>query len=942
MYDFNGENDDREAVVNLHFGIPHKNGTKDDIQLLYDNSWIFSPFQTAWTDWGSAQGNVSAGTASHTAVRTAPTRDRTFRTASRRRLPRIRARSCRASLNPTSPVRTPRARTSIRRFTTVQWERSSAPTTSTQVNNYYFPNSPSSRAPYATIAANNRDSYNNSSSIFKVQYQKNFGSNAFARIYGYTFYSDWLQNGADGTLQNFVGSVSPNYDLITHTRGVVGSFVDQLNAQNLLNFTAGYIFANTVRWNNSFYLTGPPFASPTRVGIAVSSVNPLSGLCYAPQTSSSGGVVVGAMTPIYCGSSHVAAYQLPTPSLGNLNLAPNYAPVAPSSGGPGSPGVTLNNIGQFTCGGAPCEFYTVNNGMQGAYNTVAPAFSNFELQDTWKPSERFNINGGIRWDDYIYHLSDTTIPAGPEPQAVSAAPRQLWQNSYNLFHCIQNGSVFTVSTPTNQGGCPSGATPMNVSVQSPGNESYNVWQPRIGATYTFDPLDVVRGSWGEYAQPSSSAFQQYNNAGYNLPNLSPNTAFYPLGYFDPAHQVFPEISYNLDLSWEHQQKNSDISWKLTPFLRKTKNELYTVLLDPKTNFSSAINVGNLTASGLEFLLRKGDFSRNGLAGQLAYTYTYGTVKFNSLPTGGTVLDGVNQAIVQYNAYTSFCANHPHNGMCSQNGQPVLPTNGVTAAPCYGPSSTSSSVQVPVPCGAKGAIANPYWTATPQGLYDPGASYIAYNQLPGTGVASVSSSYIVPHVATLLVNYKHDRLAITPALQMTAGGRYGSPVQGQGVDPVSCLGSLPGNANLDPRYTNGAVGGRPYDASTCTGNIVTPNFQSGRFDNFGQYVEPTAIALSMQATYDVSSKLTLRMTAANLYTTCFGGTKMPWTNVPYSPQAGCWYGTPAAYIGNFYNPGDNVQQLVKNAYAPQFGNVFQQIYGAQSNPFQLFVTAEMKI
>ena len=25
---------DRDNVVNLHFGIPHKNGTKDDIQLL--------------------------------------------------------------------------------------------------------------------------------------------------------------------------------------------------------------------------------------------------------------------------------------------------------------------------------------------------------------------------------------------------------------------------------------------------------------------------------------------------------------------------------------------------------------------------------------------------------------------------------------------------------------------------------------------------------------------------------------------------------------------------------------------------------------------------------------------------------------------------------------------------------------------------------------------
>ena len=52
-----------------------------------------------------------------------------------------------------------------------------------------------------------------------------------------------------------------------------------------------------------------------------------------------------------------------------------------------------------------------------------------------------------------------------------------------------------------------------------------------------------------------------------------------------------------------------------------------MLLDPKTAFVSAVNVGNLTASGARVPLRKGDFNRNGLSGQLALTYTYGSVKF---------------------------------------------------------------------------------------------------------------------------------------------------------------------------------------------------------------------------------------------------------------------------------------------------------------------------
>ena len=582
--------------------------------------------------------------------------------------------------------------------------------------------------------------------------------------------------------------------------------------------------------------------------------------------------------------------------------------------------------------------------MRGAYNNVSPAFTNVDLEDTFKPNERLNFNAGIRFDSFRYLLDDTSVPAGPEPQAVSALPRQLFANSYNLWHCVSvtGRPPITATEPTTTpGACPTGYVPANVGVTSPGQNSYREWQPRLGATYTFSPLDVVRASWGEYAQPASSAFQQYNNAAYNLSNVAPNTSFYTLGYYNPSHLVSPEISYNLDFSWEHQVRNSDVSWKLTPFLRKTRNELYNVLIDPKTNFVSGVNVGNLTASGLEFLLRKGDFSRNGFAGQLAYTYTYGTVKYGTLPNGTSVLQGVNQAIVQYNAYTSFCASHPHNGLCSINGQPVMPTNGATAGACYGPGSTSSSPPVVVPCGTTGAIANPYWNAPPQGLFDPGASYIAYNQLPGAGVSAVSSSYVIPHVATLLLNYKHDKFSMSPALQMEAGGRYGSPVQGIGVDPTTCAAGLAGNPNNDPRYQYGGAGGHPYDASSCGAGIVTPNFQTKHFDNFGAFTEPTVLALSSQFSYNVSNKLTLRLTAANLWVDCLQSGSHPWTNIPFQSAAGCWYGT-GTYVGNFYNPGDQVQTLFRNSYAPQFGNVFQQTYGGQANPFQLFITAELKL
>jgi hypothetical protein len=378
-------------------------------------------------------------------------------------------------------------------------------------------------------------------------------------------------------------------------------------------------------------------------------------------------------------------------------------------------------------------------------------------------------------------------------------------------------------------------------------------------------------------------------------------------------------------------------------LRKTKNELEQVVLDPKTNFSSSVNVGNLTASGVEFQLNKGDFSRNGLAGQLSYTYTYATVKFSNLPTGGTVLDGVNQSIQTYNAYTSYCSTHSTDKRCGST------STGAAAGPCFAPSA-SGSQNVSSPCSSPGAFANPYWNAPVQGLYDPGASYIAYNQLPGTGLSSVASSYNVPHVATLLLNYRHDRLAITPALQIAAGGRYGSPVEGNGIDPLAVnpangakCAPLSGVSGLngDPRYPYGGTG-LPYDAQTCGGLITTPNFQTGHFDNFGAFREPTSLNGSLQMSYDASNRVTLRLTAANVFTSCFGGTKEPWTNVPNQNVVGCWYSSPGGYVGNVYNPGNSIQQFVKNSYAPTLGNVFQQAFGGQTNPLQLFLSAQIKL
>ncbi|HYK52702.1 MAG TPA: TonB-dependent receptor, partial [Candidatus Eremiobacteraceae bacterium] len=46
---------DHESVVNLHFGLPHHNDSgKDDIQLLYDNTYLHNTYYSSANDWGLA------------------------------------------------------------------------------------------------------------------------------------------------------------------------------------------------------------------------------------------------------------------------------------------------------------------------------------------------------------------------------------------------------------------------------------------------------------------------------------------------------------------------------------------------------------------------------------------------------------------------------------------------------------------------------------------------------------------------------------------------------------------------------------------------------------------------------------------------------------------------------------------------------------------------
>ena len=117
-----------------------------------------------------------------------------------------------------------------------------------------------------------RDTTWNDGSVIKLQYQKNFGSTAYVRLMGYSFYSNWLMsspNAGNEAITGYgyndagFGYPSPDYELSTHTRGLQLMAADQINAQNLLQLTANYTTASVVRWNNQWY-AAPAHAHESR------------------------------------------------------------------------------------------------------------------------------------------------------------------------------------------------------------------------------------------------------------------------------------------------------------------------------------------------------------------------------------------------------------------------------------------------------------------------------------------------------------------------------------------------------------------------------------------------------------------------------------------------------------------------------------------------------
>jgi hypothetical protein len=835
---------DRDNVMNLHYYFPHKDGSRDDLQLLYDVNLIVTTSYSSTQDQGGAAflNALGVGTPFYFDGYDMHIKTGGFLPANYQSL------------------------------------------TST----YYFPDTPA-HAFQGPIQNTEEDGVTNDQAIVKIQYTKSLGSSAYARFYGYSYYSDWLQTGPDCSYAPANCGTPSDYEVSSHTRGVNFNIADQINSKNLVQLGGEWTTATSKRDNNTQMdngLYGPSSVNTrTAIGVLVDSSNPGNGICYS---------LAGAATP--CFSS-------PT----GLNKAAGYATIGEAVGGSIPPPTAA------TCGAGSCQYLVIGNGQYATYNAVEPIFWGASLTDEFRPTSKLTINGGLRMDIYQYQGADTS----------GGTARQFFYSAYNTEMCIDNTTGLVVDKVTGLGlaspavACPAGFS--TTRFQNPAGvvtQTFSVFQPRLGATYSIDPNTVLRASYGRYAQPQTTAFEQYDFLQSEAPaTLYGTYGFQQYGFNSPNHYIPPATSNNYDFSLEHEFPGQ-LSLKVTPFLRSTANQNEEFFLNRLTGFVSGLNVGNQTSRGFEFELDKGDFARQGLSAKLAFAYTNSYIKYNVLSNGSTVLAPVVNAINQYNSYTK-----------AGGGAPCYTTAGVADPTC-----TAG--------GAGGDIANPYYNAPMQDVSqytNTNSTYSPYSIIPaGIGVDSTQIGY--PYVASLVLNEHLNKLSIAPIFQLFAGQRYGDPLATNGIDPTMCGATLAGQTTTgDPRYQYGAAGGSPYDSSQCgqlAGGI--PNVATGKFDSIGQFSQPTLFLMHVQLSYEATKNFSLTANLANVVNTCFGGSKETW-NV----KGACAYtysnsGLTGA-IGNAYNPagspgGQSIQPFGQYAYTPYW----------PQQPFNAYVTANFKL
>ncbi len=703
-----------------------------------------------------------------------------------------------------------------------------------QLKKYFLPSSPP-HAFQGPLPFDIRDPNDNGVAVEKLQYQHEFTPSSYVRLYGFAMYSNWDINGYNSTAQPYYGWELP-YFLPDHTYGFHLDYTNQLSAQHLLSVTGNYTYSELQRWDVTF------FPSDWNITNFVGT----NGKCYDPSSG-----------------AHIGCYDETQGTLTNPSPPPTYSCTSVPRPPACAPGVNP-------------RWLVTNTSFNGNLNQVNSAFTGYSIADQWRPDDRLNVNLGLRVEDFQYLFGDTS-PADPA--------RAFWFNAYNAEFCFApgvNNNKPIDRTNSGVGPCPvvSGVqtVPLAQSAYGPlintsgGSYTTARFQPRLGVTYTLNPNNVLRASFGVYARPPNSSWVQYNTLQQNLPLFLGNH-FYGYGFNTPDHLIRPDTSYNYDLSWESHLKGTDWSFKVTPFFRATRDQLQNFYIDPQGGLESGLNVGSQQSSGVELAIAKGDFSREGLSGQLAFTYTHSQIRYQNFSgTSQNVIDQLNGYILNYDSFL-----RGHGGF-----------------PCYRYESNGSPGAGTRDCKQPGVVANPYYNQPYQNIFTDTAWYPTYDVIPGPVAAA--NGYAVPYIAALIVNYRHHRFNVTNSWNFSSGAEYGAPTAWPGYNPTSCY--KPSGAWM-------AAHGNAADPAACddfgTLPLFIPDKFTGGFDNLGAFKEPWQLQMGLAFSYDVTPRVTARLNFTNLLDIC-GQRGYQWDN-PWV----CVYGSlPTNFLypsGNFY-PNSN--------------------------------------
>ena len=650
-----------------------------------------------------------------------------------------------------------------------------------------FPNSGQYRPAFQAIPLNEREGSQNGSSLEKLQFQKNIDAKSYLRIFGYAEASWWFISGPVSANLTY-GDQLPDYEVDGHTYGGDVIYSRQLSEKHLINATASYFTSKLQTYSMGFQSGN------------FTSLLDASGNCY---NGNSADVNFGNLDSCYDSNSQGTA-------------ATGLTPGMP---GPSTP-----------AGLANAQWLVTENGQNAQVDNVRPYFSAASITDSWRPNDRLSLSLGFRVENFKYSLQDLA----------SAYPaRQFWFNAYNNEFCWGPGFPSTVSrfdtTTATFGPCPTGTRPVNLQNFHGGTLSQTVPQPRFGVTYELNPDNVIRASYGRYARPAPTSYQEYNTYQQDLPSFL--ATFIPNGWNTPVHYLYPDTSVNTDLSWEHHFPGTTMSMKITPFLRATQGQIQYSALNAQ-GVVAGVNAGKQLSDGVEFALNKGAFDRDGFSWALSATYTRSKIQYGPYPSGLNVIDLLNEQIQIYNSYTSACA----GASLSSNPQALCGVNGAANALAV----------------ESNGINNPYFNAKPQPLLDPHAYYTTYDQIPSP--FSNAIGFETPFQATVVLNWKHGPLTITPNFVFSTQGKYGSPLVWPGYDPNTCTGSGPANPQ------------------TCTGYLFIPDKYTGVFDNLGAFQQPNRLTGNLSVGYQFNSHISATFVASNLIDHCYQRNE-PWQNGP---------------------------------------------------------------